>query len=178
MEKSNVKILSRKSDLAQIQAKLVGIELEKKFPNLNISYLTKTTEGDIDKKSPLSQMRSTGVFTDDLRKSLIDQELSIITENMKENEKEKNKKENEKNAIKRIKIGLILNEFGEKNKIVVNEDEIKNEIQKQVASMPAQSKQILEYSQKNRLSGTNVLVLQDGEPQELSIKKTIRRLIF
>ena len=50
---------------------------------------------------------------------------------------------------KRIKLGLILNELGEKNNLKVNEQEIKNEIEKQIQSMPGQQKQVLEYYQKN-----------------------------
>ena len=80
----NLRILSRKSDLAQIQSKFVGYELFKKFPKLNISYLTKTTEGDINKKSPLSEMKSTGVFTDDLRKSLINKQCDIVVHSWKD----------------------------------------------------------------------------------------------
>ena len=55
----------------------------------------------------------------------------------------------EKIAKKRIKLGLILNELGEKNNLKVEENEIKNEIQKQIQSMPGQQKQVLEYYQKN-----------------------------
>ena len=61
----------------------------------------------------------------------------------------KNKEESKKIASKRIKLGLILNELGEKNNLKVEEQEIKNEIQKQVQSMPGQEKHVLEYYQKN-----------------------------
>tara|TARA_B100001123_G_scaffold370677_1_gene433209 strand:- start:498 stop:2024 length:1527 start_codon:yes stop_codon:yes gene_type:complete len=84
MEKKEIKILSRKSDLAKIQAQLVGSEISKKFPNLKIVYLTKITEGDIDKSSPLSQMETTGVFTDDLRQSLVKNECDIIVHSWKD----------------------------------------------------------------------------------------------
>ena len=57
--------------------------------------------------------------------------------------------ENIKAAEKRIKLGLILNEYGEKNNIKITEDEIKNEIQKQVKSMPGQEKIVYDYYQKN-----------------------------
>ena len=50
---------------------------------------------------------------------------------------------------KRIKLGLILNELGEKNNLKVEEQELNNEIQKQIQSMPNQEKQVLEYYQKN-----------------------------
>ena len=62
---------------------------------------------------------------------------------------EKNKKEREKIAKKRIKLGLILNELGEKNKLKVDEQELRNEIQKQVQSMQDQQQKVLEYYQKN-----------------------------
>ncbi|MBA1337398.1 MAG: trigger factor [Pelagibacterales bacterium] len=85
----------------------------------------------------------------DIPENLVQEELAVISQNLKKEDIEKNKKENEKIAIKRIKIGLILNELGEKNNLKVDEIELKNEIQKQVQSMPGQQKQVLEYYQKN-----------------------------
>jgi len=81
--------------------------------------------------------------------NLLQQELSIITQNLKKEDIEKNKKNNEKIAKKRIKLGLILNEVGKKNNLKVEEKELRDEIQKQVQSMPGQHKQVLEYYQKN-----------------------------
>ena len=85
----------------------------------------------------------------DLPNNLVQQELALISQGLKKEDAEKNKKENEKIAKKRIKLGLILNELGEKNNLKVDEQELKNEIQKQVQSMPGQQKQVLEYYQKN-----------------------------
>ena len=68
---------------------------------------------------------------------------------MKEEEFKKNKKDLEKKAIKRIKTGLILNEFGEQNKINISEQEIQVEIQKQLRTMPGQEKMLQEYYQNN-----------------------------
>ena len=81
--------------------------------------------------------------------NLIQQETELLNHGMKKEEIEKNKKLNEKTAKKRIKIGLILNEFGEQNNLKVNEEEIKSEIQKQIQMMPDQAKQITEYYQQN-----------------------------
>jgi len=81
--------------------------------------------------------------------SLLEQEMALITKGLKKEDIEKNKKESEKIAKKRIKLGLILNELGEKNNLKVEEEELKNEIQKQIQSMPDQQKKILEYYQKN-----------------------------
>ncbi len=59
------------------------------------------------------------------------------------------KKKAKKLQKKRVKLGLILNELGEKNNLKVDEQELKNEIQKQVQSMPGQQKQVLQYYEKN-----------------------------
>ena len=85
----------------------------------------------------------------DLPQNLIDQELAIISQGIKKEDLEKGKKDREKIAKKRIKLGLLLNEFGEKNNLKVNEGEIQNEIQKQIQSMPAQQKQVMEYYKNN-----------------------------
>ena len=85
----------------------------------------------------------------EIPENLINQEVEILSQGMNKEEKEKNKLEHEKSAKKRIKTGLILNEFGEKNNIKVNEDEIKREIQKQINTMPGQEKMVMEYYQKN-----------------------------
>ena len=51
---------------------------------------------------------------------------------------------------KRIKVGLILNEFGEQNKIKVTEQELQAEVQKQVRMMPGQEKMVIDFYQKNQ----------------------------
>ena len=50
----------------------------------------------------------------DLPQNLIDQEILVMTQNLKEDEKDKYKSKNEKLAKSRIKLGLLLNEYGEK----------------------------------------------------------------
>ena len=86
---------------------------------------------------------------EDLPKNIIDEELNILTQGMKEDEIKKNKKNLEEKAKKRIKTGLIMNEYGEKNQIKVTEQELQNEIQKQLRMMPGQEKMVQEYYQKN-----------------------------
>ena len=85
----------------------------------------------------------------DLPQNLIDQEFKLLSQNLNKEDLEKNKKENLKLAKSRIKTGLILNEIGIKNNLKVNENEIQNEIQKQVRGMPGQEKMVFEYYQKN-----------------------------
>ena len=61
-----LRIISRKSHLAQIQAEIVGNKIIEKFPNIEIEYIHKETQGDIDLNTPLSQMPEIGVFTNDI----------------------------------------------------------------------------------------------------------------
>ena len=49
---------------------------------------------------------------------------------MSEDDAKKSRKNFEEVAKKRIKVGLILNEFGEQNQIKVTEQELQNEVQK------------------------------------------------
>ena len=68
---------------------------------------------------------------------------------MSEDDVKKNKKNFEEKAKTRIKTGLILNEFGEKNQIKVTEQEIQAEVQKQLRMMPGQEKMVMDFYQKN-----------------------------
>ena len=52
-------------------------------------------------------------------------------------------------AKSRIKLGLLLNEYGEKHNLKVSDEEVRTEIQKQIKGMPGQEKMVLEYYQKN-----------------------------
>ena len=101
----------------------------------------------IKKKKILDQIEQNHEL--ELPQNLVDQEVSIMTQNLKEDEKLKHKTNNEKIAKSRIKLGLLLNEFGEKNDIKVSDDEVKHEIQKQIRGMPGQEKMVLDYYQKN-----------------------------
>tara|TARA_Y100001970_G_scaffold275402_1_gene376585 strand:- start:29 stop:1408 length:1380 start_codon:yes stop_codon:yes gene_type:complete len=101
----------------------------------------------ISKENILNQIEK--MHNIDLPDNLVQQELALISQGLKKEDIEKNKKESEKIAKKRIKLGLILNELGEKNNLKVDEHELKNEIQKQIQSMPGQEKQVLEYFKKN-----------------------------
>tara|TARA_Y100000590_G_scaffold39033_1_gene41830 strand:+ start:50 stop:1426 length:1377 start_codon:yes stop_codon:yes gene_type:complete len=101
----------------------------------------------LSKENILNQIES--MHEVDLPDNLVEQELNLISQGLNKEDAEKNKSESEKIAKKRIKLGLILNEIGEKNNLKVEEQELKNEVQKQIQSMPGQEKQVLEYYQKN-----------------------------
>ena len=108
----------------------------------------------IAKESILNQIEK--IYKIDLPDNLVQQEISLISQGLKKEDLEKSKKESEKIAKKRIKLGLILNELGEKNNLKVNEQELNNEIQKQIQSIPGQQKQILEYYKKNPSATVNL----------------------
>ena len=86
---------------------------------------------------------------EEVPQELIDQEIHVLSHGMKDDEIKNNKKDLEVQAKKRIKTGLILNEFGQTNKINVTEQELNTEIQKQFQMMPGQEKMVKEYYEKN-----------------------------
>ena len=86
---------------------------------------------------------------EEIPENLIEEEVKILSEGMSEEDAKKSRKNFEEVAKKRIKVGLILNEFGEQNKIVVTEQEIQSEVQKQLRMMPGQEKMVMEFYQKN-----------------------------
>ncbi len=89
------------------------------------------------------------IKVEEVPENLIEEEVKILSQGMPEDEIKKNKKTFEEKAKTRIKTGLILNEFGEKNQIKVSEVEIQNEVQKQLRMMPGQEKMVMDFYQKN-----------------------------
>ncbi len=131
-------------------AKLMGAKDIKDLKSLierQISGQYSQALNSITKKEILDQIEKNHQL--DLPQNLIDQEILIMTQNLKPEDKEKHKINNEKLAKSRIKLGLLLNEYGEKNNLKVSDDEVRSEIQKQIKGMPGQEKMILEYYQKN-----------------------------
>jgi len=86
---------------------------------------------------------------DEIPENLIEEEVKILSQGMTEEDAKKSRKNFEEIAKKRIKVGLILNEFGEQNKIKVTEQEVQTEVQKQLRMMPGQEKMVMEFYQKN-----------------------------
>ena len=114
--------------------------------------------------------------------NLVEEEVKILSQGMSEDEAKKNKKSFEEKAKTRIKTGLILNEFGEKNQIKVSEQEIQAEVQKQLRMMPGQEKMVMDFYQKNpsalaSLRGTVYeekilnLIKEKGKPNKKEISK-------
>jgi len=124
----------------------------KELINKQIQNQYKMNLDSLSKEDILDQIEK--IHKIDPPNNLVQQEMALISQSLKKEDFEKNKKESEKIAKKRIKLGLILNELGEKNNLKVDENELKNEIQKQIQSMPDQQKQLLEYYQKNPSAAT------------------------
>ena len=122
------------NNLKEIVSKQINDEYSNSLENLSKNQILKQLE-----KFKLDQ----------IPQNLIDQEIKILSQGMSEEEAKKNKDKFEQTAKKRIKLGLILNEFGEQNKIKVEENEIRQEIEKQLKMMPGQEKMVMEYYQKN-----------------------------
>ncbi|MDO7549805.1 MAG: trigger factor, partial [Candidatus Pelagibacter ubique] len=89
------------------------------------------------------------IKVDEIPENLIEEEVKILSQGMNEDEAKKNKAKFTETAKTRIKTGLILNEFGEQNKIQVTEQEIQAEVQKQLRMMPGQEKMVMDFYQKN-----------------------------
>ena len=79
-----IRVLSRKSDLATIQAREFGDYLNSKYPDIQIEYQTRSTSGDKDLTTPLAQMPTEGVFTNDLREELINNKCDLIVHSWKD----------------------------------------------------------------------------------------------
>ena len=86
----------------------------------------------------------------EIPENLIEEEVKLLSQGMSEDDAKKNRKNFEEVAKKRIKVGLILNEFGEQNKIKVTEQELQSEVQKQIRMMPGQEKMVMDFYQKNQ----------------------------
>ena len=145
----NVKMASE-NEINDKFAKMMGAKDVNDLRNLvekQISSQYSQALNSITKKEILDQIEKTHDL--DLPKNLIENELNLMTKNLKPEDKEKHKINNEKLAKSRIKLGLVLNELGEKNNLKVSDDEIRNEIQKQIKGMPGQEKMVLDYYQKN-----------------------------
>tara|TARA_B100001063_G_scaffold214486_1_gene214780 strand:- start:245 stop:1618 length:1374 start_codon:yes stop_codon:yes gene_type:complete len=122
------------------------LDLKKMIEQQISSQYTQALDS-ITKKEILDQLEKSYEFN--LPKSLIENEILMMTKNLKKEDAVKHKLNNEKIAKSRIKLGLILNEIGEKNNLKVKQEEINTEIQKQIRGMPGQEKMVLDYYQKN-----------------------------
>ena len=152
--KFNCKILSvKQSEEVKIDddfAKNLGAKDLKDLKTLiskQINDEYKNSLDQISKNQILKEIEK--IKVDEVPENLVDEEVKILSQGMSEEEVKKNKKNFEEKAKTRIKTGLILNEFGEKNQIKVTEQEVQAEVQKQLRMMPGQEKMVMDFYQKN-----------------------------
>ena len=146
---SNIK-KSIKSKIDANFAKIMGakdISDLKRLIEKQISSQYSQALHSITKKEILDQIEK--IHDVELPKNLVEQEIALMTKNIKTEDKDKHKSNNEKLAKSRIKLGLLLNEFGEKNNLIVTDEEVRSEIQKQIKGMPGQEKMVLDYYKNN-----------------------------
>ena len=124
-----------------------NLEDLKTLVNKQMSNEYKSSLNIITKKNILDQLEKSHKM--ELPPNLVDQEAKLLTKNQSDKDDKKNKEKNNKLAKSRIKIGLILNEIAQANNLKIDENEIKNEIQKQIKTMPGQEKMVMDYYQKN-----------------------------
>ena len=122
------------NDLKKLISKQINDEYKNSLDRLSKNQILKQIE-----KFDISE----------IPENLIEDEVKVLSQGMTEEDIKKGKKNFEEIAKKRIKVGLVLNEFGEQNKIVVTEQELQAEVQKQIRMMPGQEKMVMDFYQKN-----------------------------
>ncbi|WP_375412818.1 trigger factor [uncultured Bradyrhizobium sp.] len=94
--------------------------------------------------------------------SLVDEEFNLMWNSIRaemesggktfadeETTEEAAREEYRKIADRRVRLGLVLSEIGEKNKITVTDDEVSRAVIERARSMPGREKEVWEYYQKN-----------------------------
>ena len=79
-----IKILSRASILAKIQARIVGDRLQQSDPELVIKYYTATTNADRNIEMDISKSDSIGLFTKDISDKIINRDYDIAIHSWKD----------------------------------------------------------------------------------------------
>jgi hydroxymethylbilane synthase len=79
-----LRILSRASALAVLQADLVARALQSRWPGLDVVRMTRTSEGDRDRSLDLWSAAAKGVFTADLSQQLVTDEADLVVHSWKD----------------------------------------------------------------------------------------------
>jgi hydroxymethylbilane synthase len=79
-----LRISSRKSDLARLQAYRVAEALKKAHPGLEIEFRFKESLGDKNLTDPLWKMPEKGVFTEDFQQELLNNETDMVVHSWKD----------------------------------------------------------------------------------------------
>ena len=131
-------------------AKNLGAKDLKDLKTLISKQINDEYKNSLDRLSKKQILKEIEKFkVSEIPENLIEEEMKILSQGMSEEDAKKSKQNFEEVAKKRIKVGLILNEFGEQNKIKVSEQELQAEVQKQIRMMPGQEKMVMDFYQKN-----------------------------
>ncbi len=79
-----VKIASRKSDLARLQAYIVAEELRKAHDQVQVEHLFSASFGDLNPEIPLDQMPTKGAFTEDFKEGIKNREFDLVVHSWKD----------------------------------------------------------------------------------------------
>jgi len=131
-------------------AKTLGAKDLKDLKSLVSKQINDEYKNSLDRLSKNQILKEIEKFKiSEIPENLIEEEVKILSQGMSEEDAKKSRKNFEEVAKKRIKVGLVLNEFGEKNQIKVTEQELQAEVQKQIRMMPGQEKMVMDFYQKN-----------------------------
>ena len=131
-------------------AKNLGAKDLKDLKSLISKQINDEYKNSLDRLSKNQILKEIEKFkVSEIPENLIEEEVKILSQGMSEEDVKKSKKNFEEIAKKRIKVGLVLNEFGEQNQIKVTEQELQAEVQKQIRMMPGQEKMVMDFYQKN-----------------------------
>jgi hydroxymethylbilane synthase len=79
-----LRLLSRASALAVLQAELVSRVLRDRWPSLEVELVTRSSMGDRDPRADLSTTTEKGVFTADLSRALLDGQAEAVVHSWKD----------------------------------------------------------------------------------------------
>ena len=131
-------------------AKNLGAKDLKDLKSLISRQINDEYKNSLDRLSKNQILKEIEKFNiDEIPENLLEEEIKILSQGMSDEDAKKSRKNFEGVAKKRIKVGLVLNEFGEQNQIKVTELELQSEVQKQVRTMPGQEKMVMDFYQKN-----------------------------
>ena len=185
--KFNCKILSVKipeeTKIDDDFAKNLGAKNLKDLKLLITKQINDEYKNSLDRLSKNQILKEIENFkVSEIPENLMEEEIKILSQGMSEQDAKKSRKNFEEIAKKRIKVGLILNEFGEQNQVKVTEQELQAEVQKQIRMMPGQEKMVMDFYQKNpsaiaSLRGTvyEDKIINSIKEKAKSIKKEISK---
>ena len=82
--KKKIKIVSRASQLARVQAYMVGAQISNIFPTVGVEYSSKNSEGDINPNHSISSGQVTGLFTHNISNAISKGEFDIAVHSWKD----------------------------------------------------------------------------------------------